>query len=62
MKTFEEAAKEKAKKYFEEFGEKAIRVVELLIEEYDDDLESRRAYKRCGFLLDVKLYLERGTF
>jgi hypothetical protein len=50
--------KEKAEEYKAEFGEKAYKVVELLIEEYDDDLESRKAYKRCGFLLEVLEYLK----
>tara|TARA_R110000822_G_scaffold107427_10_gene236127 strand:+ start:175 stop:342 length:168 start_codon:yes stop_codon:yes gene_type:complete len=50
--------KEKAEEYKSEFGEKAYRVVELLIEEYNDDLESRKAYKRCGLLLGVLEYLK----
>jgi hypothetical protein len=32
----------------------ALIAIDLPLEEYEDDLDSRKAYKRCGYLLEVK--------
>jgi len=58
LKSFKQRVEDAALQYFNEFGAKSIRVVDLLLEEYDGDTESRKAYKRCNFLLEVKYYLE----